>query len=216
MKDRIIRAIKLQIRNAFTWAYSSNVMIDDRDFPIGQIAGMGKVQDNVVFAFPVGYNASPPVNTPGLRLNIGDSENAVFIPFSFRDRDQSLVEGEISIRNPITGALIKWKADGSIAIESKNDVLIDAVGDITINAPTTTSATDWTNTGTIENTGNVTINGNVTVNGTIDATGNITTTSDVSCDNLTATTEVSAGSVDLTTHIHSGVSSGPSNTGPPV
>ena len=67
------------------------------------------------------------------------------------------------------------------------------------------------NDGTIEIQGDTTFNENVIINGTLHVVGKITSDS-----NIETSADVKAGSISLSTHVHSGVTTGPSNTGVPV
>ena len=59
--------------------------------------------------------------------------------------------------------------------------------------------------------GDVNIVGNVNIQGNITCTGTSHMNGDITCDG-----DVTASGVSLQTHRHSGVESGPSNTGTPV
>lgn len=57
----------------------------------------------------------------------------------------------------------------------------------------------------------------INLNGDVNVSKTLTVTEDINCNqSVTAVTDVTVGSVSLKNHIHSGVQSGPSNTGPPV
>jgi len=70
---------------------------------------------------------------------------------------------------------------------------------------------DLTITGDLTLTGNMQVNGNITCSGTISA-GNF---SGLGGGSMTSTSDIVSQGISLTTHVHSGVETGPGNTGAP-
>ena len=70
---------------------------------------------------------------------------------------------------------------------------------------------DLTITGDLTLTGNMQVNGNITCSGTISA-GNF---SGLGGGSMTSTSDIVSQGISLTTHVHSGVETGPGNTGGP-
>ena len=235
---RIVGALCSKIKNMISWSRVTNIGLDDQEVPSGQIEYMDNAKQ-VVYVFPYGYSAQPILDGLAIKANVGSEEQAVAFPISWKSRESGLKQGEVAIKNGLTNTLIKFQEDGSLKIDSKNEILIDASGNITINAPATNSTTDWTNTGdvtntgafdntgTMQNTGNVTINGNLTVTGSVSGLAVSATTAlsgatlsaggiSASGGSLSATGDVTAGGISLNSHVHGGVTSGGSNTTGPV
>jgi phage gp45-like len=99
---------------------------------------------------------------------------------------------------PIAGPGRPKLKSGEVAIfnkESGSVITLKQSGEIEITAPS-----------------GVTVAGNLTVNGNVQVNGNLTVTGDTALGANVTSNSINIGS----THTHSGVTSGPSNTGPPI
>lgn len=131
----------------------------------------------------------------------------------------------VALRMRDGSAFFKIKNDGSMTITAPGGLTVNA--DTVVNGDTTMNGNLQVN-GTIDATGDISSEANVHADGDVSAGGNVeagvdvTAAGDVNATNVnasgtvTAATEVVGGGKSLTTHIHSGVTSGGSNTGPPV
>lgn len=91
---------------------------------------------------------------------------------------------------------VNVETSGNVSVNAGGNIAAEAVGTAAVTAPS------------------ITLNGNVTINGTLTQTGGGTATFSGNID--TPTGDVTASGKSLKTHVHSGVTSGPSNTGQPV
>jgi len=185
-----------KIKNMVRFGRVSNPGKDSGDYPQSQVEYMKKPKQPI-FIYPYGYSANAPLDQLALVINVGHEDNAVAFSISGPDRNKGLLAGEVATGNQLIGTKIFFDASGNVTITS--------LGNVTINAPKGTTIN-----------GDTTIKGNLSVSDDIDSGNNITAVKDVQGTNVIGTTGVSAGGTDFSSHVHSGVTTGASNTGPPV
>jgi hypothetical protein len=104
--------------------------------------------------------------------------------------------------NTVPTATVWLKSDGTVVITDQNQNVIETTSDGITLTPAGIG---------------VTINGNLIVNGALQLGGALQSVSGGTYSDTIATTgDVMAGSISVKLHTHGGVSSGTSNTGPPV
>lgn len=178
---------------------------DSKEFPLVQVTYLERISDAVI-AESYGVHGSAPVGTPCLMVTVNnDPANRYVIPLSAIIRPKGLKEGEFIAGNFQVGSTIKFDEEGNITADSIKNVTVNALaGLVTVNSPISTF------------NGNVVVNGLLTLNG--DGLGGTSTLKGV-IDNQAAIsgagTVISNGK-RLHDHIHSGVDTGPDNTGAPV
>jgi len=162
-------------------------MVDDtQDYRYATVSGNGITQRCQLFT-PYGLCANPPDKSLGITFNIqGIASNKIVLVDDPKNRKKNLSKGEVALVDYLTGNMVYLRENGQIDIETASGSKIELLSD-----------------GTIKLTGNTTIEGNLQVNGSITATGN------VECADIKTSTIAS-----LNAHVHSGVTTGPSNTGP--
>ena len=150
-----------QLMNLIKNSQITNPGDDSKFFPESQIKAKFKVQNSVLL-MPYGINSVPPINSFGVTFAIGGDEgNNVTIPHAPHLRVKGLKAGEVVVSNLLTGSKVKFSQDGSIEVDSKNKIAINAAGEITIDAPVLTI-----NAPVINMIGNVNLTGNLTGSGT--------------------------------------------------
>ena len=140
---------------------------DSLNSPQSQISAKFKVSNSYII-WPYGMGGVAPNNSFGITFSMGgDSGNESTIVTAPHLRPKGLKPGEVYVSNLVTKSIVKFKADGTIEIDSKNKITINATnsvdltagGDVTINAPN------------INLLGNVNITGNLTSSGSFQAGG---------------------------------------------
>lgn len=171
---------------------------DDKVFPLSQIEAYGQAADAMVI-WPYGIHGSLPVDSYAISFSInGQQEYRAIIGFKPDIRLKNLKPGEFVVGNFVKSSTVFFDEDGNIIINCEKDQIVTIKGDATVN---------------IEGEANITVTGNttittpkLTIDGDLEVTGS-TTLSDT----------VTSNGVDISdTHPHSGVTTGASNTGPPV
>ncbi len=223
-----------QIKQASTTKPSA----DNTDYPIVQVTYLEKVADTVM-AYPYGTHGNPPTGSPCLMLTVGgDESNRFIIPLSALSRNKGLKEGEFESGNFVTkattkylengdieqtapGGKIKITASDNVEVLSSKKVKITAADNVEIlsSINVTVNAVE-----TVLNSPITRVNGALILNpiyapGGVDSElkGNIKSTATI--DNqgtISGTGNIQSNGKDLATHVHSGVTTGVSNTGPPV
>lgn len=118
-----------KIVNMIKRAIVSNVAKDSGNVQIGQAQAMGQVVDYEPI-YPYGYSANAPKNSLLILFALrGDSGDLVGIPYDPFNRNKNLEEGEVVIGNLITGANIKFAADGSIVLTPAAGKQVKIAGD---------------------------------------------------------------------------------------
>lgn len=206
-----------KIKNLLKFGYVTNTASDSEQFQKSQISMFGDAKDIVVI-YPYGFSANAPINTMAIVANVGAGEKEIAFPFSSDTRQKSLKPGEVVVGNFEKKSFIKFLDSGDIEIDSKSALTVSVTGDTTIDSggSVTITAPETTMTTVLTNIGNATIDGDLTVTGNIINTGGAITTGSVTATGGISGASVSSGGTDFSTHVHSGVTSGSSNTGPPV
>jgi phage gp45-like len=162
-----------QLKNLIRFARVSLTNDDTATYANTQVSGLGKTTDGVTTIYPYGLFANAPVNTFCVTLQpYGQEEALVVIPFSPQDKQgaslrfKNLKEGEVALGNVLTGSVIKFLADGSIAIDGQQNVKVTVTGDVDISATgniniSSEGTTTITSTGAckIESSGETTVKG---------------------------------------------------------
>lgn len=101
-----------------------------------------------------------------------------------------------------------------IRLQKSGDVVINTSGKVTVNSSETevNSDTAVVNATTTIN-GNTTINGVTTINGNTSVVGTLNVSTSITSPNLIATTSLKVQGKEMYDHRHSGVATGPNNTG---
>lgn len=82
---------------------------------------------NMEIINPYGISAVAPIGSQVLMFNIqGQEENRIGFVFNPPDRFMNLQPGEVQIGNTVKQTYIKFDKDGSITIESTQDITINA------------------------------------------------------------------------------------------
>ena len=175
-------------------------------YPIVKVSYMGRANVVTDYFTPYGVYGSPPVGAEGYCLNIGGSEaNRLAMVNLMQERFKTDAAGEVIIGNPLTGAKIHFKADGSIHMVAPGGFVLDVTGSAEINASENIDliATEEIN----ETAPQINLNGNVGANnGEISMVDGVLSTSE----------DIVADGISLKSHLHSGVQTGGGNSGPPV
>lgn len=186
------------------WASVVRSGTDTGQFPVQQVVYLGKTAD-AIMVFPYGMHANVDGNSIGpLVLLNGNDENRAMVPTSMTRRS-TLGSGDVEIYSPVSRSRVTIRANGDVEVDAAN-ITATASGDLTATvtgsvAVTASAATVTAPTVTLDSA-TVSVTGNLTVTGTITG-GNITT----------AGTLTQGGKDVGASHVHSGVSTGPSNTG---
>lgn len=164
-----------------------------------EVSGPDDTQD-IEYMSHAGDDHIPPVDSIVTILQAGSSWKIAIASNDTQDFDSSLDEGERIVYNKTKSTTVKWKNDGSLEIETTNDVTV--VGDV---------VADGISLKTHQHLGNLGYNtGPPLPSGGGSAPPTNQPTSDSSGD------VISGSGTSLDNHVHSGVTSGGSNTGPPV
>jgi hypothetical protein len=169
-----IQKIYNRVSNLIKTAYCTLPDNDQGDYSSAQVSYYGKVAYTQTI-YPYGLQANAPTNTLyKLINNMGQEENTCAIPYCAKERFKGLQAGEVVIGSPLTGSYVKFLADGSIKILSKNKLNESITNDAIINigGKTTLNSTDDIS---------ITTEGKVTLDSTDDVS--VTTEGDI---NLTA------------------------------
>jgi hypothetical protein len=127
-----MRSIRNTIKSLLRLARVAKAGDDTEEFPIQQVAYLGKV-GNTVMWFPYGMHANIPADELVLMVAMqGNPEARVSFPGSPQKRVKPLAGTEVTFFHPVTGSKLHFKADGSIEIESKNGMAITVAGDAAI------------------------------------------------------------------------------------
>ncbi len=139
---------------------------DSENSPQSQVTAMFKVSNSYII-WPYGMGGVAPVNSFGITFSIGsDAGNEATIVSAPHLRPKGLKPGEVYVSNLVTKSIVKFKADGTIEIDSKNKITISATGEVTIDAPSVTvTAPVIKFAGDVEITGNLLAQGGVNLGG---------------------------------------------------
>jgi len=183
------RKLKAMLQRGFQTGAQNN-----NKYPSAQLNYLNQTK-KVKQLNPYGFYSATPINSEWIILEArGNSEDKWGFGNIYKDRYKNveningLIEGESLMLNVKTGSYILLKADGSIEIDSQNEINVTSVNKITIVAPD------------VEFTSNIKITGDFEVIGNIDSTGTVKNNTK------------SIGSL----HIHTGVTTGPGVSGPPA
>ncbi len=125
-----------KIINLCKRGFVSNSLQDDKDSSIAQITYFGKTGISEIVS-PYGLSSRLPVGTQTLTFSVqGQENNRASIGYSQEDRFKNLLEGEVVVGNPKTGASVKFSIDGSIIINPSptGSLIINSNGDLSISA----------------------------------------------------------------------------------
>src|SRR5512139_1778431 len=107
------------------WAGISRPGKDTGQFPIQQVAYLGKVSD-CLMVFPYGMHANVDGDSLTLLFAVGgDDDNKAGIATS-GNRRQTLQPGEVMVYSPKTGASVVFKASGDIDLTTSANVNVTA------------------------------------------------------------------------------------------
>ena len=191
-----------KIRAIIKQAFKSLVNDDSSAYPNAQSTYSKKPTDHVRLS-TYGICANAPNGSHVFLLQSEGKESIKFgIENDFLRRLKGLTEGEAALYNTLTESFVLMKADGSVEVDSKKDIIATAAGDVTITASGDINATASTATVTAST---VTINGNLVVNGTITGPTAITSSGTITGASIAST----AVGVPYETHTHVGASGGP-------
>jgi phage baseplate assembly protein V len=131
----------------------------------------------------------------------GDFDAGVACQRFFNDKNRPLPvpSGEFWLVHKL-GALLKLSNDGKVTITDKAGSTVVLNGD---------------GTGTATFAGGLTVNANTQLNGNLNVSGNVGAGGTVTAPNVVGTTNVTFGGKSGVAHTHSGVQTGPGNTGVP-
>ncbi len=139
---------------------------DSLNSPLSQISAKFRISNSYII-WPYGMGGVAPVDSFGITFSIGsDAGNEATIVSAPHLRPKGLKPGEVYVSNLVTKSIVKFKADGTIEIDSKNKITINAAGEITIDAPVLTI-----NAPIINMIGNVVLTGDLTGSGKFDMGG---------------------------------------------
>lgn len=179
---------KNQIKRIITSSSQAN----NKKYPTVQGNYLGKTKDFRVF-IPYGLISSAPSGSEGITMQIlCQEDDSIVILSDVEGRKKDIKDGETGLENTVTGVNIILNDSGDVVINNANNVQINSNTEIN---------------------GDLTLNGNLTMTGNANITGNLTVTGSVTAATGAFTTGASIAGKDFITHVHSGVSSGPSNTG---
>jgi len=148
-----------------------------------------ETHDNLPRLAEYGLTSNPPIGSDAIVVFLGgDRSNGVVIATGHQlSRMKGLLPGEVAIFDDL----------GQSAYLTRAGIVIEGAGlPITVNGVTA-------------------INGNTTINGKLHVTGAVTSDTAVTAPVIKGTTDVIFGVISGVAHEHSGVQSGPSNTGGP-
>ena len=191
-----------KIRALARQAWKSLCNDDSSDYPNAQSTYSKKPTAHVRLS-TYGICANAPKDSHVFLFQSKGQESIKFgIENDFLRRLKGLTEGEAALYNTLTKSFVLMKADGSVEVDSKKDIIATAEGDVTVTATGDINATAATATVTAAT---VTINGNLVVNGTITGATAITSSGTVTGASIAST----AVGVPFETHTHVGASGGP-------
>jgi phage baseplate assembly protein V len=171
---------------------------DSGPFRFCRIKSFGKEQKVNAFT-PYGLINNPPKDSMAVVFLVGGEESkSIALIDDPKRRIKNMEEGEVGLANYLTGSTIIIKSNGDVDVDAHGNVNVTATGNI--NATTTQDITLSAGQEIYLNTPSIRWNG-----GTIDNSGVTVQSGDITAD-----------TVSLKTHVHSGVQSGPDNTGTPV
>ncbi len=120
-----------KLSNIVRYAFISNTSKDEDQFPVQQITTDGALNDAGVL-FPYGIHANMVTDTLVVAASIeGDASNVVILGAHTPNRPK-LAPGENCIYHPPTGAVVHFKADGSIEVTTKSDETVTISDDVKI------------------------------------------------------------------------------------
>lgn len=171
---------------------------DDGPFPSCQVTAYDVAAD-VIVLWPYGMHGGPPVNSYAISFAFnGEQENRAVMVYRPDLRPKNKKPGEVEFGNFVHGSTIFFDDDKNIVVNCENDQIVTIKGASIINV---TGDADITVGGEVNLT-----TSKLTVDGDLEVTGDTT---------LGAT--VTSNGKDISdTHIHSGVTTGPGTSGPPV
>jgi phage baseplate assembly protein V len=136
-----------------------------------------------------------------VQFHDGDMNSGVVCQRYFNNQNRPLPvpSGEFWLVHKL-GALVKLTNDGKVTITDKAGSTAILNGD---------------GTATVTASGGLTVNANTQINGNLSVSGNIGAGGTVTAPNVVGTTNVTFGGKSGVAHTHSGVQTGPGNTGAP-
>lgn len=112
VRQMIARAVSRTVR----WAEVVVSGSDTKPYQTQQVGFLGKGGHSLAW-YPYGYTALAPSGTLALMFaHAGESEAHTHLPGSPKERPHPLLEGEVALFHPKTGAKIHLKNDGTIDI----------------------------------------------------------------------------------------------------
>lgn len=125
--------ILTKIANIVKRAFVSRSMTDDKDTGLVQVSYLGKAGIAEVVS-PYGISTRLPEGTQVILFAVqGQENNRAVIGYSQQDRFKDLEEGEVVTGIPSVGNFIKFHADGSITIQPRGNLIIEAPNGMAIN-----------------------------------------------------------------------------------
>lgn len=162
----------------------------------GQFFYQGQTSKGQIFT-PYGFYHNPPDDSLAIIFaQNGQDSNRIAMVSDPNKRKKNLAKGEAGIENAVTGSFVLMKEDGSIEIDSPDDVTITSAKSVTITADNVSFNLTGTSTFTI---------GGTSI--TIDANGITVTGGDIVADGI---------SLKAHTHPITSGSSAPGPTGTPT
>ncbi len=159
------RKLKAMLQRGFQTGAQNN-----NKYPSAQLNYLNQTK-KVKQLNPYGFYSATPINSEWIILEArGNSEDKWGFGNIYKDRYKNveningLIEGESLMLNVKTGSYILLKADGSIEIDSQNEINVTSVNKITIVAPDVEFTADVKITGKLDVTGNVATVGTLTNN----------------------------------------------------
>lgn len=149
---------------------------DAGNYQVSQVNYMGKVC-NVEVITPYGLYSNLPTNAIAVIWNVqGQEENRIAIGNTPKTRFKDLKPGEVVVGSPQTLTYAKFKEDGTVIIQGKNNasvtidmdgnITVDTQGDIAMNATGTLALSSEGNMN-IHSDGTIAVTGDqITLNGT--------------------------------------------------
>jgi len=131
---KTIRKLDIKIKSLIKRGYVSSFIKDNRPTAIAQVNYFDKTSISEILS-PYGLNIGLPEKTDLIIFNIQGKEGTqICMGYSKNDRFMNLEQGEVVIGSPKTKSYIKFKEDGKIEIESKEDINIIVNGNVNIDA----------------------------------------------------------------------------------
>lgn len=168
----------------------------------------GKTKTKIRSITPYGFFCHPPKNS---QLIVMKSINESFYAIAFQDSSiPSLKENEVAIGNFVDGSIIKFDENGNINITCTGNQTITVNGNCTVNVTGNASITAANISATATTAATVTApTTNIVAATAVNITSPLTTITGA----LTVTGITTIQTKPFLTHIHSGVTTGPNNTG---